>query len=43
MTNPGGNDQQHHEYWESFAAGWAAGFVSVAATYPIHKTMFRQV
>lgn len=29
--------------WKTFACGWAAAFVNITITYPIYKTIFRQM
>lgn len=32
-----------HLEWEEFVAGFGAGLINVATTFPLHKLMFRQV
>ena len=39
----GRHNKLHNFDWRIFACGWGAAFVNITVTYPIYKTIFRQM
>lgn len=39
-----GRHNKFHTFdWRTFACGWGAAFINITVTYPIYKTIFRQM